>query len=99
MPANAIDELSSGSSFMLQNFPNPFSGETKIRFMMRHSSSSVILQIYDMTGNEVAVLREDKLDQGVNEIRWDAAGCKPGVYYIRLKTDESIETIKAVLFN
>jgi len=99
MPANAIDELSSGSSFMLQNFPNPFSGETKIRFFIRHPNSNALLQIYDVTGTLIATLMDDKPDQGTNEIRWDGTGLKPGVYYIRLKTDERTETIKAVLFH
>jgi hypothetical protein len=99
MPANAIDEFTSGSSFMLQNFPNPFSGETKIRFKIRHSNSNVLLQIYDITGTEITILKDGKPDPGLNEIRWDATGCKPGIYYIRLKTDERIETIKAVLFH
>jgi hypothetical protein len=99
LPANAIDELSYGGSLMLQNFPNPFSGETQIRFMIRHVSPNVLLQIYDITGTKVATLKDDKPDQGLNEISWDASGYKPGIYYIRLKTDESIETIKAVLFH
>jgi hypothetical protein len=99
MPANAIDELSSGSSLMLQNFPNPFSGETIIRFMIRNNNSKVSLQIYDMTGTLVATLKDDKGEQGENEIRWDGSGCKPGIYYLRLKTDERTETIKAVLFH
>jgi hypothetical protein len=99
MPANAIDEFTNGSSFLLQNFPNPFSGETKIRYLIRQSNSTVSLQIYDVTGTLVATLRNEKPDQGVNGTRWDATGYKPGIYYIRLKTDDSIETIKAVLFH
>lgn len=99
MPANAMDELSSGGSLLLKNFPNPFSGETTIRFFIRHPNSAVLLQIYDMTGTVVATLKDNKPDQGLNEIRWDATGYKPGIYYIRLKTDDRIETIKSVLFN
>jgi hypothetical protein len=98
MSANAIDEFSSAGSLNLQNFPNPFFGETTIRFFIKHSNSTVLLQIYDITGNVVTTLKDDKPDQGVNEIRWDATGYKPGIYYIRLKTDVGIETIKAVLF-
>jgi hypothetical protein len=99
IPANAIDELSAGSSFMLKNFPNPFCGETKISFLIRQSGSKALLQIFDMTGTLIITLMDAKTDQGVNEIRWNATGLKPGVYYIRLKTDEGIETIKSVLFH
>jgi hypothetical protein len=99
MPANAIDEISAGTSFMLQNFPNPFSGETKIRFLLRNSGSRYLLQVYDMTGTEVAAFRDDKPQEGLNGMSWDASACKPGIYYIRLKTAERVETIKAVLFH
>jgi hypothetical protein len=99
IPANAIDELSSAGSLNLQNFPNPFSEETTIRFFIKQPNSPVSLQIYDLTGSVVATLKDDKPILGVNEIRWDAAGYNPGIYYIRLKTDDGIETIKAVLFH
>jgi hypothetical protein len=99
MPANAIDELSSSGSLNLQNFPNPFSRETTIRFFIKHPNSPVTLQIYDLNGCVVATLKEDKPIPGVNEITWDANGCKAGIYYIRLKTDDGIETKKAVLFH
>jgi len=98
MPANAIDELSSAGSFNLQNFPNPFSRETTIHFFIKHPNSTVLLQIYNITGTLLTTLKDDKPGQGVNEIKWDATGYKPGIYYIRLKTDDEIETIKAVLF-
>lgn len=99
IPANAFDQLSSAGSLNLQNFPNPFSEETTIRFFIKHPNSPVLLQIYDVTGKVLTTLKDDKPDQGLNEIRWDAAGYKPGIYYIRLKTDIGVETIKAVLFH
>jgi hypothetical protein len=52
-----------------------------------------------MTGSEIATLKDGKAEMGLNEIRWDATGCKPGIYYIRLKSDEGTETIKTVLFH
>ncbi len=99
MPANAIDELSSGNSLLLRNFPNPFSKETQICFMNGHSESNVLLRVYDIAGKLVAVLQDGRMNAGMNEIKWDASCCKPGIFYIELKTDDSIKTIKAFLFH
>ena len=99
IPANAIDELSPGNTLLLLNYPNPFSKETQICFMNNHSESNVLLGVYDITGKLVAVLHDGRMKAGMNEITWDATDYKRGIYYIRLKTDESIETIKAVLFH
>ena len=99
IPANALDELSSGGSLMLQNFPNPFSGETTIRFFIKQPGSTILLQVFNINGTVVATLKDDKPIQGLNEIKWNAVGYTQGIYYIRLKTDDGIETIKAVLFH
>jgi flagellar hook assembly protein FlgD len=64
-----------------------------------HSESNVSLRVYDITGKLVAVLQDGRMNPGMNEIKWDASCCKPGIYYIELKTDESIKTIKAILFH
>jgi hypothetical protein len=57
------------------------------------------LQIYYMDGTLATTLSDDKMVHGMNEIRWDARGFKPGIYFIQLRTDEGTETIKTVLFH
>jgi hypothetical protein len=99
MPAYAIDELTSGKSLSLMNQPNPFSSETRIRFMNMDSGSPVLLRVFDVNGKMVATLQDGIIKVGMNEIKWDARGCRPGIYYISLVAGSDIKTIKAILFN
>jgi len=72
----------------LQNFPNPFSETTTIRFSLEEGRS-VSLTVYDMTGRRVAVLLEDdSLEPGMHEVGFDAAHLPRGVYVYRLTTDD-----------
>jgi hypothetical protein len=99
MPAFAIDELTSGNPLLFMNQPNPFSKETQIRFMNRDPDSPVLLRVCDVTGKMVVTLKDAIMDVGMNEIKWDASGCRPGIYYISLVTGSDRKTIKAVLLN
>jgi hypothetical protein len=99
MPPYALDELMAGNTLSLMNLPNPFISETWIRFNLRDDASPVLLKVYDITGNLVEVLQDGYLNTGMNEIRWDARRCKPGVYYISLIAGSDTRTIKAILFN
>ena len=99
MPPYALDELMAGNTLSLMNLPNPFISETWIRFNLRDDASPVLLKVYDITGNLVEVLQDGYLNTGMNEIRWDARRCKPGVYYISLIAGSDTRTIKAILFD
>ncbi|MEP7146636.1 MAG: choice-of-anchor V domain-containing protein [bacterium] len=60
-PKTGISEDNSfANSFELrQNYPNPFNPETKINFVIRNSSF-ITMQIFDISGKEVASLIDNK---------------------------------------
>jgi len=64
-------------SVLGQNFPNPFTNSTQIDFTLSEASP-VSLQVYDMAGNLVATLLNDKLNAGNYRVNWDATN-KPGL--------------------
>ena len=69
-----------------QNYPNPFNPETVIRFTLPESGQTT-LQVYDITGRQVATLVDGHLDRGVHRVRFDAnaaGGITSGVYLYRL---------------
>ena len=99
MPAYAIDEFTSVKQPSLMNHPNPFSKETRIRFLNRDPGSPVLLRVYDVNGKTVVTLKNAFMDVGMNEIKWDASNCRPGIYYISLIAGSDSKTIKAILFN
>jgi hypothetical protein len=73
---------------LLGNNPNPFAvtGSTVITFSLQNSSV-VTLEVYDISGRQVATLVNGTLPAGVNSARFDAAGypgLPSGIYMYRL---------------
>jgi hypothetical protein len=79
-----------------QNYPNPFNPSTKIDFSLP-KSGNVKLAVYDMIGNEVAVLTNGQLPAGNYSADFNAAKLASGVYFYKLITDEFTSTKKMML--
>ena len=86
---------------LLFNYPNPFNGGTVITFALPRAAHTT-LAIYNILGQEVAVLLDRRLSPGSYEVSWDgltASGvpAASGVYFYRLVTDSRSETRKMLL--
>ena len=81
---------------LFQNYPNPFNPSTKIEYSIPQSSI-VLIKVFDILGNEIATLINEKKPAGTYEITWSAEGLSSGVYFYQLKTENFIETKKMVL--
>ena len=95
----AVDNKGAGlpSEFALsQNFPNPFNPETVIEYALP-VRSDVNLVIYNLRGEEVALLFNGTLPAGNHSVTWDASGLASGVYVYRLKAGGFIRTKKMLL--
>ncbi|MCF8418733.1 MAG: T9SS type A sorting domain-containing protein [Melioribacteraceae bacterium] len=68
---------------LLQNYPNPFNPSTKIGFYIDKPGYTNIT-LFDIMGNEIAVLFNDDLSIGYHEIDFDAENLASGVYIYRL---------------
>lgn len=66
-----------------QNYPNPFNPVTAIDFQMP-AEGYVTLKIYNITGEETAVLVDSELKAGGHKINFDASNLPSGVYFYRL---------------
>jgi len=85
------------SSFRLyQNYPNPFNPETQIKFDMA-KSSLVKLSVYDLLGQEIETLVNEKLNAGSYKTNWNASGYPSGVYFCRIQTEDYYKNIKMIL--
>jgi hypothetical protein len=74
-----------------QNYPNPFNPSTSIRFGLP-VRSFVTLTVYNMLGQQVAMLVEGEQDAGLHEVVFDASGLASGVYLYRMKAGGFLET-------
>lgn len=82
-----------------QNFPNPFNPSTKINFAIPNGSSvaQTFLSVYDILGNELAILVNQQLSPGTYSVEWDAPNYPGGIYFYRLSSGVFSETKKMIL--
>jgi len=96
----SVRELNDGNiptSFRLdQNYPNPFNPSTKIKYSIPRSSQ-VVIEIFDIIGNEIEKLVNEEKTAGTYELTWYAEGLPSGVYFYQLKAGDFIQTKKMVL--
>jgi bilirubin oxidase len=78
-------------------YPNPFNPTTTIRFNLVGMQRTASLRIYDISGQLVETLVNEKLNAGEHEIKWNAVNQSSGVYFIRLQSGGFFETEKIVL--
>ena len=85
------------SSFSLNSaYPNPFNSITIISFNLP-VKSNVSLKIFNMMGQEVAIVVNEELAAGNYFRQWNAFNTSSGVYFYRLKTSTGFTQTKKLL--
>ncbi len=79
-----------------QNYPNPFNPSTIIEYSVP-SSEYVILNVYDLIGNEVATLVDAVKEAGNYRVNFNASYLSSGVYFYRL-TSGNFSSVKKLIF-
>jgi hypothetical protein len=90
------EEARPGSIELRQNFPNPFNPSTNITFYLPEDRT-VRVGIYNIVGQQVAMLVDDNLQAGEHSVRWDASNNPSGIYIVQLETGNRILTRKITL--
>jgi len=90
------DELLAKEFELEQNFPNPFNPGTIISYSVP-TSSFINLKVYDILGNEIAVLVNEEKQAGNYQINFDASKLTGGVYFYQLRTNSFVDTKKMIL--
>jgi hypothetical protein len=84
-----------------QNYPNPFTEKTTLTYILAFESH-VTMKVFDIVGNEIAILISDDIMPGTWEITWDSKGFGDGIYFCTIyaesnvTNDVAIKTIKMV---
>jgi len=79
-----------------QNFPNPFNPRTIINYQLS-MFSFVSIKVYDVLGNEVVELVNEKQNAGSYSVEFDGSGFASGIYFYRLETGSFVDTKKMTL--
>jgi len=79
-----------------QNYPNPFNPNTNIKFSLP-KTETVTLRIYNVIGQVVATLVNEKLNPGNYTYNWDAKGFASGLYYLKMEAGSFAQIRKMIL--
>ncbi len=79
-----------------QNYPNPFNPSTTIRYSVP-VSELVTLKIYDILGNEVAILVNEQKEAASYEVKFDASQLSSGIYFYKIQAGSFSDTKKLML--
>jgi hypothetical protein len=66
-----------------QNSPSPFTGATAIQFQLP-SNRRVKLEVFNITGQKVALLLDENRKAGLHRIQWHAGELPSGIYYYKI---------------
>jgi uncharacterized delta-60 repeat protein len=106
---NTIYDLyQSNKNYLLQNFPNPFNSNTKIRYIIPtksfdsiENSTRIKIKVFDILGKEIATLLDKIQTPGHYEIDFNSKisgkHLSSGVYFCIFEMDDLIETKKMIL--
>jgi hypothetical protein len=94
-PKEFAPELPS-SVALKQNYPNPFNPVTQISYELPQQSE-VRLQVFDMTGRQVATLVNESVKAGAHTVNFNASNLSSGVYLYKLQAGSTVLTRKLTL--
>lgn len=99
---NGIIELGTPDEFKLyQNYPNPFSNQTTLKYDVAEATS-VKIYIYNTLGQLVKTIDQGENSVGIYTVEWDGKNddgdtLSSGVYFYQLRTKDFNKTMKMLL--
>lgn len=81
---------------LYQNYPNPFNPKTTINFDVSKKNYLEMI-IYNIEGKEVQILTRKIYKEGNYKVDWNGDNFPSGIYFCKLRSVNTIETIKLVL--
>lgn len=79
-----------------QNFPNPFNPMTTISYSLP-DDSHVKLSIFNVAGQKITELQNDRLKAGTYSVTWNASDSPSGTYIYMISTDHFSHSKKMLL--
>ena len=93
---NSNQELAERNFNLYQNYPNPFNPRTVIRYSLSENQNTS-LKIYDVLGNEVVSLVNEKQNSGSYNIEFDGTNLPSGIYFYKITSGKYSAVKRMVL--
>jgi hypothetical protein len=94
--SNETDPEIAEKVILEQNYPNPFNPSTTIGFEIG-KAQHVELLVYNILGQKVATLSNQRYAAGFYTLQWDASDFSSGIYIYQLRTENSVINRKMML--
>jgi uncharacterized lipoprotein YddW (UPF0748 family) len=96
-PLGIDDEDLMPTEYVLeQNYPNPFNPSTNFRFKIAEAGLTT-LKIYNLLGQEVAVVLSEFMNPGTYDFRFDAEYLSSGIYFYSIRVNDFSASKKMIL--
>ena len=85
--ASAMNDLVPSEFYLSQNYPNPFSEKTTIKFCVAYKTK-VKLEVFNSEGKMIKILLDKEKEAGTYEIEFSASGLPEGIYIYQLQAGD-----------
>ena len=93
---NSMSEENASLYLLTQNYPNPFNPVTHFEFGIS-KVEFVSLRVYNVIGNEVAVLVNEMREPGYYTVEFDGSKLTSGIYFYKITAGNITETKRMLL--
>jgi PKD repeat protein len=84
------------SEISLNVFPNPFIQYTTITYSLE-KQQFIEMAVFDQLGRRVETLVKSSMDAGSHQIEWETKSISPGVYHLKVITQDGIITKQLII--
>ncbi len=81
---------------LVGSYPNPFNPEVTIEYQLS-DNEKVIIEVYNIKGQKVAVLMNEWKEAGNYSLNWNAGDLNSGIYFLRFSSGAYQKMSKVVL--
>ena len=92
----SIDSPNPDIFYLFQNYPQPFNPATTIKYQIPEFSF-VTVKVFDLLGNEIVTLVNEKKLKGIYEVSFSADGLASGVYIYKLTAGNFTTSKKLII--
>ncbi|MBN3035652.1 MAG: T9SS type A sorting domain-containing protein [Bacteroidales bacterium] len=85
-----------GTSPLIKFYPNPCSGKAHIT-VTGLERSRMTIALYNLQGEKLSTIMDEKLNAGCRQITWDTQGLKNGVYILQVVSGRRVQSEKIVI--
>lgn len=93
---NSIDRMRQFAGIELKSFPNPFTYETTLSYVLQEDSH-IRITLVNSLGKEIKVLEDGLKNSGNHQLKVQAGNLPKGLYFIRTQTLEAVSNHKILI--